>query len=59
MPTVTYAECHYAECHYAECRGASFRAFVNSGRKKFYNIEPRDECYKTIYVRGLRIFLIS
>ncbi len=33
--------------------------FVNHGRKKFYNIEPWTQCYKTFYGRNLRAFVIN
>ncbi len=35
------------------------RTFVNYRRKKFCNIDTRGQCYKTFYVRNLRIFVIS
>jgi len=35
------------------------RKSVNYGRKYFYNIGPWAQCYKTFFVRNLRIFVIS
>jgi len=35
------------------------RIFVKYGRKKFYNIGPREQCYKTLFVRNLGNFVIS
>jgi hypothetical protein len=29
---------------------------VNDEGKKFYNIDPRGQCYKTLFVRDLQIF---
>ncbi len=50
--------------------GAPEKMKLNSGRLrpypqvldesgKFYNIEPRGQCYKTFFVRDLRIFVLS
>ncbi len=35
------------------------RKSVNYGQKKFYNIGPWAQCYKTFYVLNLRMFLVS
>ncbi len=40
-------------------RSSLLQKSVIYGRKKFYNIEPRAQCYKTFYDRNLRIFVIS
>ncbi len=32
---------------------------VNYEQKKFYNIGPRGQCYKTYFVHDLRIFIKS
>jgi hypothetical protein len=37
----------------------SWKGFVNYGRKKFYNIGPRSQCYKDFYERNLEMFEIS
>ena len=33
--------------------------FVSYGRKKFYNIDPRSQCYKTFFTRNLQMLIIS
>jgi hypothetical protein len=33
--------------------------FVRDEEKKFCNIDSKDQCYKTFFVRNLRIFVIS
>jgi hypothetical protein len=38
---------------------AYFFLCVNDEVKKFYEIDFRDQCYNTFYVRNLRIFVIS
>jgi hypothetical protein len=40
-------------------RSSLLQKFVNYGRKKFYKIGPWAQCYKTFFVRNLRIFVIS
>jgi hypothetical protein len=35
------------------------RTLINRAYKKFYNIGPRDQCYKTFYGRKLQLFVIS
>ncbi len=44
---------------YSNKHSRLLRKIVNYGRKKFYNIDTRGQCYKTFSVRDLRIFILS